>query len=66
MKENSTLLFIIDDFSNNNYLANVGELFFASPTGKLADAFKKLECAPPDRVIRDILSKVCQLKCDRK
>ena len=58
MKENSTLLFIIDDYSKNNYLANVSELFYIFSSEKISDAFKKLECSPPDRVIKNILSKV--------
>ena len=57
MKKNSTLLFIINDFTNNNYLADIRELFDVFGNEKLSDEFKKLECIPPDRLIKGILSK---------
>ena len=58
MKKNSTLLFIINDCNNYNFLADLGELFDVSLTEKISDEFKKLECPPPDRLIKNILSKV--------
>lgn len=55
---NSTLFFVIDDFSDLNYLADSSDIFITD--NKLSEflylTFKAGECSPPDSLVNKILT----------
>jgi|GEM_PF-5907683 len=58
MKENFTLLYLVDNIENFSDLISFPELFDIDPhlSGFISEELAKFEMSPPDRIIRNILS----------
>jgi len=61
MEINSTLLFVIDNFTDSHYLAGLSDFFSVDPevSDILNTCFKNIECPPPDSLISKILANIC-------